>query len=298
MSDFTKPKIEDKQWVDKYLSATKRFGCEYTFGNIFMWSAVFKTRIAVINDMFITCTSDEDAEVCRFCFPVGKGDLKGAVSQVISNVKEQGHSLEFFGLTAEDVIAMDKVLPDTFYYEPYRNGFDYIYLCDDLINLPGKRYHSKRNHISAFIKENNWSYEPINAGNIEECKKMNENWLKKNRDKNPESIDNEYLAIKLGFEHFKELGLIGALLRVDGEVVAFTMGEKLNDETFCTHFEKAYSEIRGAYPMINREFAYNALSDFKYINREEDTGSEGLRKAKLSYYPEILLEKFRAIYRG
>jgi hypothetical protein len=127
---------------------------------------------------------------------------------------------------------------------------------------------------------------------------MNKIWLEKNRDKNPEAIDNEYLAIKSGFDYYNELGLTGALLRVNGEVIAFTMGERLNDETFCTHFEKAYSEIRGAYPMINREFAFNALSEYKYINREEDTGSEGLRKAKMSYYPEILLEKFRAIYRG
>ena len=298
MLEFVKPKLTDKQWINKYLYGTKRFGCEYTFGNIYMWSAVYKTRIAVISDMFISCTSDEDADVCRFCFPIGDGDLKNAVLELISKTKEQQHSLEFFGLTAEDVIKMEKILPNTFSYEPYRNGFDYIYLCDDLINLSGKKYHSKRNHISAFKKENEWSYEPIDSGNIDECKRMNKIWLEKNRDKNPEAIDNEYLAIKSGFDYYNELGLTGALLRVNGEVIAFTMGERLNDETFCTHFEKAYSEIRGAYPMINREFAFNALSEYKYINREEDTGSEGLRKAKMSYYPEILLEKFRAIYRG
>ena len=89
-----------------------------------------------------------------------------------------------------------------------------------------------------------------------------------------------------------------ARLRADGAVVAYTFGEALNETVFCTHIEKAFADVRGAYPTINREFAANALSSFRLINREEDTGSEGLRKAKESYYPSVLLPKYRAVYKG
>jgi hypothetical protein len=98
--------------------------------------------------------------------------------------------------------------------------------------------------------------------------------------------------------NFKELKLVGGLLRIDGEVVAFTIGEPLNSTTFVVHVEKAYSEIQGAYPMINQQFVIHECEDYEYVNREEDLGEEGLRKAKMSYYPEIILDKYRAIYKA
>ena len=101
--------------------------------------------------------------------------------------------------------------------------------------------------------------------------------------------------MRLNFAHFEEIGGIGGVLRIDGEVVAFTFGERLNDNTFDTHFEKAYSDIRGAYPMINQLVAKTLLSDYEFINREDDVGSEGLRSAKLSYHPEFLVKKYSAV---
>lgn len=120
---------------------------------------------------------------------------------------------------------------------------------------------------------------------------------KKQRE-NPEGIGNELIALSRGFDKYFELGFQGGLLRADGAVVAYTFGEALNETVFCTHIEKAFADVRGAYPTINREFAANALSSFRLINREEDTGSEGLRKAKESYYPSVLLPKYRAVYKG
>ena len=120
----------------------------------------------------------------------------------------------------------------------------------------------------------------------------------KNKDAvNDENYD-EYAAVKRAFDNFEQLDFIGGALRVDGKIEAFTMGEALTSETFCTHIEKANTDIVGSYAAINNEFARNCLSSFKYVNREEDMGIEGLRKAKLSYYPAILLEKDNAILRG
>ena len=124
---------------------------------------------------------------------------------------------------------------------------------------------------------------------------MNERWFLLNVDKNPDGIDAERNVLKLAFDNYDKFDYSGALLRVNGKVVAFTFGEELNSNTFVTHFEKAYSDIRGAYPMINMLFAQNSINKYEFVNREDDVGSEGLRKAKLSYYPEILLEKFTAV---
>ncbi|MBR4891375.1 MAG: DUF2156 domain-containing protein, partial [Clostridia bacterium] len=123
-------------------------------------------------------------------------------------------------------------------------------------------------------------------------------WEKLNREKNPEEIGEENLAIKIALNNYFDLGFEGGILTIQGEAVAFTFGERLNDDTFCTHVEKAYGNIRGAYQMINREFARQLKDRYEFINREEDTGSEGLRRAKLSYHPHRLVIKYSAIYKG
>ena len=100
------------------------------------------------------------------------------------------------------------------------------------------------------------------------------------------------------FENYDKLGFVGGIIRIDNEAVAYTFGEPISDETFVTHFEKAPPEIQGAYPIINQEFTKNCLMNYKYVNREEDLGLEGLRKAKQSYFPEIFLKKCIAVYKG
>ncbi|MEG1436658.1 MAG: phosphatidylglycerol lysyltransferase domain-containing protein, partial [Oscillospiraceae bacterium] len=164
--------------------------------------------------------------------------------------------------------------------------------------LPGKKFHSKRNHISNFEKTYDWSYEEINKENMQECIEMNRKWEAENKMRNPDGMNKEELAIIRAFDNFDELGFKGGLIRANGEVVAYTMGERLNDNTFCTHIEKAFADIRGAYPIINREFAKNTLTEYEFVNREEDMGIEGLRKAKLSYNPVYLVSKYRAVYEG
>lgn len=295
MLDFHYPNLDDKNWAKELLLRSQFMGCEYSFGNMFIWSSIYNTKITRCEDFLITKGGGVNPS---YCCPAGTGDIKSIISELIKDAQQCGHPFKMFGLTAQCVAKYEEVFPNRFIFEPYRDGFDYIYSTEDLINLEGKKYHGKRNHIAAFKKNNQWTYEKINENNIDECILMNNEWELDNREKNPKEIDNELNAINLAFKNYFVLDFTGALIRVDGKPVAFTMGEKLNNETFCTHIEKAYSEIRGAYPMINREFAANELSGYKYINREEDTGSEGLRKAKLSYNPVILLEKYTAVCRG
>ena len=164
-----------------------------------------------------------------------------------------------------------------------------------MAKLRGKKYHSKRNHITNFKKNNpNWSFEKLNKDNIGECIELHSQWISEHSDE--EDYSYEFEAVLTAFEYYDKLNLVGGLIRVDGKVVAYTLGERHSDKLFVTHFEKAPAQMQGAYPIINQEFTKNCLMSYEYVNREEDLGIEGLRKAKQSYYPEIFLEKCVAEY--
>ena len=201
-------------------------------------------------------------------------------------------------MTEKDKDELNFLFPKQFHIEETRDFFDYVYKSEDLANLQGRKYHSKKNHVSYFEKNFDWKYEPINENNIEQCLLLNEHWEGLNLQKNPEEISDESLAIKKALRHYFDLEFEGGVLTIQGEIVAFTFGERLNNNTFCTHVEKAYGNIRGAYQMINREFAKQLKDRYDFIKREEDTGSEGLRRAKLSYQPHKLVIKYSATFKG
>ncbi len=292
MLDFKAPRIKDSPWVTQLMDSTRRESCEYCFGNIFIWSPIYSTYIARFEDFFLAADIRDDG---AYCFPMGHGDLRKAVEAVRADARERARNLRFFGVTESDKRMLEAVCPGEFTFEPDRDFFDYIYFREDLATLSGKKYHSKRNHIAAFERNENYTYEEINARNMTDCISMDEVWKKENLDKDPVGLEQEHAALMRAFENYDALGFRGALLRVDGEVVAFTMGESMGRHMFCTHFEKAFAHVRGAYPMINREFAARSLTEFPLVNREEDTGDEGLRKAKLSYHPLKLLVKYDAV---
>ena len=141
------------------------------------------------------------------------------------------------------------------------------------------------------VYDGRWSYEPITEDNVEECFQMALRWRNDNGCEEDEEKNAEMCVTLNALRLFKELELVGGLLRIDGEVVAFTIGEPVSADTFVVHIEKAFANIQGAYPMINQQFVEHECMDYQYVNREEDTGSEGLRKAKLSYRPVFLVEK-------
>ena len=293
--EFHSPTLEDRHWVTETFSAKKANHCEYSFGNIFMWSDIYENQILCDDDIFVSVDlTDEPA----FCYPVGYGDKKAVIGRIIEYTKKLGEPLLFYGLSEDDKTELESFFPDEFDFEENRDFFDYLYRTEELATLAGRKYHSKRNHISYFENTFDWKYEPINESNIEQCKLLNDHWEKLNREKNPEEISEEHIAIKKALNNYFDLGFEGGVLTIQGDIVAFTFGESLSDNTFCTHVEKAYTDIRGAYQMINRELARQLLGKYEYINREDDTGSEGLRAAKLSYHPCRLVEKFTAKYKG
>ncbi len=293
--EFHSPALSDRSWVEDAFLKGNTDCCEYCFGNIFMWSQIYNNKICNDNGIFISADFTDEPV---FCYPIGVGDKKATIERLIEYSKGLGVALEFFGVTDKDKQELEALFPNEFQITETREYFDYVYKTEDLANLVGRKYHSKKNHVSYFEKTFDWKYEPITPANIEQCLLLNKHWERLNLEKNPEEISQEHLAIKIALDSFFDLGLEGGVLTVQNEIVAFTFGERLNENTFCTHVEKAYGNIRGAYQMINRELARQLLSRYEFINREDDTGSEGLRRAKLSYNPHRLVTKYSAIYKG
>lgn len=297
MITFHKPQLEDKDWVTRAMLASEELACEFCFGNLYMWSGVFQNTIARHDDLLLARDVDDFGKPL-YLYPCGVGDKRAAIEALLDLATEENCPLTLYCLTPEKREELESLFPGQFTFEERRAYFDYIYEVEALANLAGRKYHGKRNHVSYFKKTYAWQYEPITKDNLEECYQMTIEWKKQNEQKNPEELEGEFRAIQRAMQHFFDLQFIGGLLRVDGKVVAYTFGEKMNDTLFCTHVEKAFADYRGAYPTINQEFAKQALSEFKLVNREEDTGSEGLRRAKESYYPTILLPKYTATYKG
>lgn len=293
MLDFHPVTIADKPMADEILLNAENMGCEYCFGTLFIWKNIYKTQIAFFNGMLIAKYQTEDG-VC-YCSPAGKGDYEQAVRLILADAKQEGNSAVIMGCSATEKELLEKLFPDKFVFTADEDKFDYIYGAETLAVLSGKKYHGKRNHISAFVRNNpDWCFEEIDENNIGQCAAMNERWLHLNEYKDEQAISAEHNALNVAIANYKELGFWGGLIRAGGEVVAFSFGERLNSRIFCTHFEKAYSTVQGAYPIINREMAVRLKDDYELINREEDTGMPGLRKAKQSYYPSIWLEKYSA----
>lgn len=289
--EFKRIELSDGERARELLAKSNFRGCEYSFGNNFVWRNVYNVEVCFAEGFYF-CKQGEGNGI-RFIFPAGSGDIKRAVELLTGYTRERGLPLRL--IANKDITQkLTEMYPVSAVFN--RDISDYVYLAEDLENLAGKKYHGKRNHLNRFY-ENDWSFEPLTADNIAECKAMNERWRSENVDKCEmsevaESKREELCIVECSFKHYDELGYTGGVLRVNGEVQAFTFGERSSEDCFVVHVEKALREFQGAYTAINREFVKSLGGRYKYINREDDTGSEGLRKAKLSYHPVFLEEKF------
>ena len=299
MIDFHPPRLEEKPWVDELL----RRGCDYNFTNLFVWSRAYHQEIARVDDFLVTHVCGRMG--CSFMFPAGGGDLASVIRKLEEEAARRGEPLRLVCLTPRQMAELEEFFPGQFTFTADRDGYDYLYEIDRLADLGGKRLHAKRNHINRFMENNpSWTYEEITPESLGECLAMDKEWYRRSLAREGEAeerdLGDEGVALRQAMEHYQALGLEGGLIRVYGEVVAFTMGDLLNSDTYDVHFEKAYGELQGAYAMINREFARwvrGRHPNVRYLNREDDMGVEGLRKAKESYYPDQMVEKHTAMWK-
>lgn len=293
MLDFKNIKISDKVWIEELLKHSDFRGAEYCFTNLFIWDEVYHSKITRYNDFLLFTSGSGDT--ARYLFPPGKGDIKEAIELLEADAIERNVKFVLIGLSAQTKEQLETMCPGKYDFTVERNSFDYIYEREKLVSLAGKKLQSKRNHLARFRELPGWEYEDITEQNLQECINYSNDWCKLNGCGENLSLMLECCAVNKALAHYSELKLRGGLLRLDGKVVAYTVGEPLNSDTVIVHIEKADSEIRGSYPMINREFAERLSEGYAYINREDDAGDEGLRRAKSSYYPVFMQEKYSAI---
>lgn len=293
MIDFIPIQEKSREEIAGYLKYSDSRSCDMPFATLYLWRDFYQLEYALVDDFLITHSCSGDRE--SFSFPIGKNEPVRAVELLIGHCEEKGIPCLLNSITKKEEKWLKLHFPGQFEVNYNRDYADYIYETEALIALRGKKYHGKKNHINKFMKLYDWSYEQITDNSLPECLALLDAWEEENHSDDPELAAE--IAVSIAAIRQREfLGLKSGLIRADGRVVAFTLGEEICRDTFCIHVEKACSDVPGAYAMINQQFLIHEAADYKYVNREDDVGEPGLRKAKLSYHPAFLLEKGQARY--
>lgn len=278
----------EPELLKRYLGGNPSRICETTYGVIFMWD-VYEDRTCCIEDGTLFLASFKpDAAI--FNYPIG-GDERNALIKIKEYCAEKNLKLKLLFVPEDsaelvrDVFGVD--------LEKDRDWADYVYLTEDLQNLSGKKYHGQKNHFNQFVK-NFPDYEYIEYSPAEKSSVLEfyEKFYSEN-EKNDELFYEEKKVFLRLLDNFEASGQTGGIIKIGGKTVAVSFGETVGD-TLYIHIEKALREYAGSYAAINRLFALKNGKDAKYINREEDVGDEGLRTAKLSLHPVMLVEKYFA----
>ncbi|HBX75342.1 MAG TPA: hypothetical protein DEG55_04295 [Acidaminococcaceae bacterium] len=270
------------------MSKPEHFGSECAFTNLYIWRDYYRTWWTEKFGFLLIKVQLED-EVF-YLQPFGGNDADLAL--LAREIKEaEGGPFEFRGIYECSLERLSCLKGEEEYRES-RDSWDYVYLQEDLATLRGRRYHGQKNHYNTFKRENpDYVFEMINPENFAECLYFGEEWCKARMDTDP-SIVWEIRALQEAFVNFEALGLRGGAIRINGKIQAFGFGKAINGQVCDENVEKANSDIRGLYAAIQTECAQKVWPDMKYINREEDMGHEGLRKAKEALHPAFMVKKY------
>jgi uncharacterized protein len=288
--NFKRIEIGDKQLFDKFFSVFQPAISEYTFTNLFMWSAIKDTQYARMDEGLVLKTYHHN-EAC-FLPPIGYNDCQKTLDQLIEY--GSAHGIRKFRVISEHFRKFlkhpgVKITAD-------RDNYDYVYKTQSLASLKGWRLDGKRGFIKKFRENYEFRYVPYTQDYKKACLELYQNWLGDKAAADPSILD-EWKAFTAFLENFQALGATGGVITVDGRLAGFTFGEKLNDNTFVVHYEKADTSFTGSYQMINQQFIQKeSEGKFLFVNREQDLGIEGIRKAKLSYAPIRLVKKYQATF--
>ena len=280
--------VDDKNIFNEYYNMCGYKNSEANFTNMFIWKDGYDMEYAVVDGFLVLMAKTTKGEPFYY-FPAGSGNLKSVIEKLDDHYKSLGTVYSIRPLTEDTKHTLETEMPGFFRFKRHRDYDDYVYEIKNLIELPGKEYHAKKNHFNSFVKNYQYSYNRITPDTQEMCKEKIIEWIKARGGDNAAEIK----SIEEMFGHFDSLDVTGAYLEVDGDVAAITVGEN-HQGTALIHIEKANTQYKGAYAAINKLFLQNEFSELKYVNREEDMGIDGLRKAKLSYHPAFMIEKYIA----
>jgi hypothetical protein len=285
---FREIDLKDSTMLNEAFQAYPPHISECTFTNLYVWRKSNKVYLTQFGDVLLIKRKNHASDKFFLFPPIGSNNVVDVIEEIIT--RGQSEKLPpFYGLNR---IQAESLETKGFMVTEMRDNWDYIYLTNDLINLPGERYYTKRKNIKKCLSEYKLEYESLTQEIIDQCLQLQTKWCNlKNCDSIP-GLEEENRAIKETFDHFSDLNIFGGAILDNGVVESFTIGEKLNAETAVIHFEKANPKIPGLYQVINQWFAQTTLQDYAYVNREQDLGIPGLRRAKMSYNPAFFIEKF------
>ncbi len=288
--------INDRDLFRQYFHMKQYGNAEFNFTNLFMWRKAYAIQYAIV-DGFLCIFAKYDNEPPYTLIPLGNGRLDLVFEKLIRHFSDRGNKLILRAVTEAGKAEIEGICPGRFNFKDQRDVYDYVYLSKDLINLTGKKYHPKRNHINKFISQhqNKYRYEELTNERVDECMVAALDWCKRKNCKESQGLENEKFAILEALGNFDKLEFKGGIIKIEDKVTAFTFGDLLTDDMAVVHVEKADPDIQGSYTIMNQQFCEHEWKGVKYINREEDLGIPGLRKAKLSYNPEKFIKKYCAI---
>jgi hypothetical protein len=298
--------IKDRDMIQGALDRYRPETSELTFTNVFIWRAHYGIRWSVFQDwLLFFCTKPDDnqkdkdgdkekgAFLCQVLPPIGPPSRAEVVTKLLRYLRDE-RGIDNPAIERADArLATELNGHAELSIEPTREHFDYLYATRDLIDLAGQKYHAKRNHIAQAWRAYRYSYAPLLESQKHECLELADHWCKVRHCSEDLGLIGEQAAVHEALEHAVALKLLGGIILIEGRVAAFALGELLNPETGVVHIEKAAPDQPGLYAVINQNFCTHAFEKTTYVNREQDLGEKGLRKAKLSYHPVRLIEKYR-----
>jgi len=295
MIRFQPVTLADKDLIISYTLPGEYRDNNLSICNLCSWHFISESSYALLNhQLIIRFRTREGLPI--YSLPFGKGETTSTIRLLEEEAHNNHQPLLFFGAQPFLKDNLKKYTHLSFEYTCNRDHFDYLYYRKNLAELKGNNYQPKRNYINRFRKKYpDYQYTPLTTEILPHCLKLAEKWCETHNCKENFNLQAEQQSMQFAIENFNALGLYGGALWFNQKIIAFTYGSSINYDTFCIHIEKADTRFDGAYTVINHEFASRIPEYYTYINREEDLGISGLRKAKLSYYPALLLEKCQAI---
>ncbi len=293
--DFDPLSIRHRELFVNAVSSLPVLSCDFSFATIFTWKRKFQSEIALFHNSIIVKFRDSQGKTA-FLAPLG-GNVSEATQAIIDYCNQRNIELKIYAITQDFLQRLTPTVREKLDVTFDRDQAEYIYRRADLASLEGGKLKKKRNHVNRFLTDYpTYEVEEITHRNIKSCEEIYWKWRRETEDRGDNTVDieDEKTALYEAFAHFEELHLRGLLLKINGQNAAFAFGEMVTETCFLTHTEKALTEYAGVYAMINKLTAETVAHEATYINREEDMGIENLRKAKMSYFPEFLLEKATA----
>ncbi len=265
--------------------------CDYTIGGLYIWRKYFGQEYTVKDGMLIGTAEYFDKGRC-YSFPIGTGSEEDAVREIIADAKSRNTPLRFCCIPEDAVGRLAELVGRPYEITEYRDWEDYLYPYENFLGYHGKKLTTQRNHCNRFMREYpQYEYVPLNEGNICEAKDFLEANVESFMKDDPISIEDCRRTLEV-MDHVTRFGFTGGMLKVGGKTIGLTIGEVLGD-TLYVHVEKALSGYSGVYPMLAMLYARQMADDrLKFINREDDSGDQGLRYSKTEYRPCAMVKKF------